>query len=71
MRNSYGPNGERYLWNKNTDEIHDLEYEKPGCDIVNLLANEPYQWLHTFPEARWNANEVDGCKHCMPEKHRW
>lgn len=44
-------NGERFLGNTNTDEVHDLDNEKPHCQIDEILAAGHEKPFDTLQEA--------------------
>ncbi len=65
-------NGQQYLLNQNTKEVHDLDNEKSECQIneiksdhikmfddVNAALNYPYTYTRSN----------DGCKHCLSQYH--
>ena len=70
----YNPpfNGNRYVLNKNTGEIHDLDNETINCQIdeikpehvINCASLEDAQLRRVFMNLR-----RDGCYYCLPEKH--
>jgi len=56
-------NGERYLGNKNTTEVHDLDNEKTNCQIDEIIGagnDVPFQ-TH---QAAKNAG-YDNCAYCI------
>jgi len=59
-------NGERYLGNTNTMEVHDLDNEKTGkdeCQIDEIIAaghDKPYQSLSDA-----HAAGHDNCAYCL------
>jgi len=56
-------NGERYLANSNTEEVHDLDNENSNCQIDEIIAaghDVPYRSL----QAARNAG-YDDCSYCF------
>lgn len=56
-------NGEQYCGNKNSKEVHDLDNEKPSCQIDEIIeaANDrPFKTL----TAAHNAG-YDNCAYCL------
>ena len=66
-------NGKRYLLNKNTLEIHDLDKETPFCKIDEIRPEHVYN-CGSYEEAKiyafmvLNTNDENGCHYCLPEK---
>jgi hypothetical protein len=62
-------NGKRYLANTDTQEIHDLLKEKPGCRI-DEIAREHVHMLDNYQEVMDLINTPHGdwigCVHCLP-----
>lgn len=66
-------NGNRYVLNKATGEIHDLDNEKPLCQIdemnpsnvVNCASYEDAQIRAILVE---NFSNPNGCHYCNPSK---
>ena len=61
-------NGERYLGNVNTKEIHDLDYEKNSCQIDEIIAaghDRPFNSLTTAQNAGY-----DNCYWCIGNSKR-
>lgn len=73
MRRHHTPyNGQRYVLNKNTGEIHDLDNESNSCKIDNIKTKHVYN-CNTYEEAQLHAIMVDqiktnGCYYCNSEK---
>ena len=74
MRHYESPfNGKRYILNKSTGEIHDLDNEKPQCQI-NKIATENIYACDTYEEAQVHAILVEnhanpnGCFYCNLSK---
>lgn len=71
----YSPpfNGKRFVLNKNTGEIHDLNNESVMCKI-NEMQTEHVYMADTYEEAQIHAIIVDsirnpnGCHYCLPSK---
>lgn len=65
-------NGNRYVLNRNTGEIHDLDNETANCrideikpeHIMNCISLEDAQIRRAFM-----GLPCDGCYYCLPEKH--
>jgi len=66
-------NGKRFLFNKNTGEIHDLDNEDSQCQI-NKINHEHIYMADTYEEAQIhsilveNSNNPNGCYYCIPSK---
>lgn len=74
MRRTEAPfNGKRFILEKNTGKIHDLERETESCRIGEINTDDIMS-CDTYAEAVLFASvmgiERDGCAHCMPERHR-
>lgn len=74
MRRSQPPfNGKRYLLNKNTGEIHDLDHETTSCHIDDIEPAHIYM-ADYYEEAQVHAIMLDkisnpnGCHYCLPSK---
>ena len=74
MRRYRAPfNGNRYVLNRNTGEIHDLDNETPQCRIdeirpehvLNCVSLEDAQLRKAFM-GLYN----DGCYYCLPQLHK-
>lgn len=74
MRRYKAPfNGNRYVLNKNTGEIHDLDNEHPECHIddikpehvINCCSFEDAQLRRAFMSLY-----SDGCYYCLNHLHR-
>lgn len=74
MRRYFFPyNGMRYVLNKNTLEVHDLDSEQTGCRI-NEIKDEHIYNCDSYSEAELHSIMVlqrncNGCTYCMPEKN--
>ena len=56
-------NGERYLGNKNTTEVHDLDNEQTNCQIDEIIAagnDVPFQTHQAAKTAGY-----DNCAYCI------
>jgi hypothetical protein len=64
-------NGERYLGNKSTKEVHDLDNEKTGaneCQIDEIIKaghDKPFTSLATA-----HSEGYDDCAYCLPASKR-
>ncbi len=74
MRRNHPPyNGKRYLLNKNTGEIHDLDKETENCRI-NSIKSEHIYMTDDYEDAQVHAVIVDnisnpnGCHYCIPSR---
>lgn len=70
----YSPpfNGNRYVLNKNTGEIHDLDNETSECKI-NKISPKHVMNLASYEDARFRAillgcPSPNGCYYCNPSK---
>lgn len=71
----YNPpfNGKRYILNKNTCEVHDLDREQINCRI-NEISKEHIYGCDSYSDAQMYCimvlqRECNGCAYCMPEKN--
>ncbi len=71
----YNPpfNGKRYVLNRNTHEVHDLDREIFLCRIDEIKSDHVYQ-CDSYSEAQTYSIMLDqrscnGCAYCMPEKN--
>ena len=68
-------NGKRYLLNKNTGEIHDLDNETTYCHIVDINPEHIYM-TDNYDDAQIHAVIVDnicnpnGCHYCIPSNDK-
>lgn len=75
MRRPYPPfDGKRYILNKNTAEVHDLDRETPNCRI-NDINTEHIKSYDSFEEAEIYSimlisKMCNGCAYCMPERNK-
>ena len=67
----------RYLLNTNpmSLEVHDLDNEKPQCQIDTIIRAGHAQYLRVSTEAEMAAwltahPQYDGCYWCLPKYHR-
>ena len=67
----------RYLLNTDPDhlEVHDLDNEKPQCQIDEIIRAGNARYLRVYDEdqmASWLKNNpgYDGCYYCLPRYHR-
>lgn len=72
MRRYKSPfNGNRYLLNKSTGEIHDLDNESPQCQISEMNPNNVLNCV-SYEDAWFRAMALvgnpNGCHYCNPEK---
>lgn len=70
----YNPpfNGKRYVLNKNTGEIHDLDNESSGCQIEEINPKHVMNVV-SYADALLRAKAFgcpnpNGCYYCMPSK---
>lgn len=73
MRRSYSPfNGKRFLLNKNTGEIHDLDNETDQCKIDAINPEHIYMgvtYMNCLIYAQmYHCTSPNGCLYCQPEK---
>lgn len=65
-------NGKRYLLNKNTGEIHDLENETDLCRIDDIRPEHIYtdtSYMNCLIRATVKGcPKPNGCFYCLPEK---
>lgn len=64
-RNRGNMNGERYLGNTNTKEVHDLDYENTNCQIDEIIKaghDKPFNSLHDAYKQGYN-----NCYWCIEE----
>jgi hypothetical protein len=62
-RTSGNMNGQRYLGNQRSREVHDLDNESGRCQIDSIIAAKndvPFIFLHTA-----HADGYDNCSHCQ------
>ena len=71
----YNPpyNGKRYVLNRNTNEVHDLDRETNLCRI-NEIKPEHVCSCDSYEDARLysimlSGCSCNGCAYCMPEKN--
>ena len=62
LRNYWSYSGKRYLGNTNTNEVHDLEKEKPGCKIDDIRVQHIKMFV-SFEDAK--KEKFDNCAHCI------
>ena len=72
-RNNPPYKGKRYVLNKNTLEVHDLDRETPKCRIDEIKPDHVYN-CDSFMEAVIHSlldsgKECNGCAYCMPEEN--
>ncbi|MDF2842509.1 MAG: hypothetical protein K0R00_935 [Herbinix sp.] len=70
----YNPpyNGNRYVLNRNTNEIHDLDFETQSCQI-NEIKSDHVQNCSSYEDAAlrgllFNGKNPNGCYYCLPSK---
>lgn len=65
-------NGQRFLLNKNTGEIHDLDRETDFCRINSISSDHIYMgdsYMNCFIHAQIShCPSPNGCYYCQPEK---
>lgn len=72
-RNGPPYDGKRYILNKNTLEVHDLDCEQSSCRI-NEIKDEHIYSCDSYSEAEIYSimllqRNCNGCAYCMPEKN--
>lgn len=65
--------GKRYILNRNTHEVHDLDCETASCKIDEIKSAHIYS-CDTYIEAASASIMLDksvcnGCAFCMPQKN--
>ena len=60
--------GERYLGNTSTKEVHDLDSEKTNCQIDEVIAAGHDKPFNTLPAA--HAAGYDNCAYCLGSSTR-
>lgn len=65
MRRYRSPfNGKRFIGNTNTNEVHDLDNEKPGCKIDQIKDSHVKTFVpDTLQEAHRQC--FDNCAYCI------
>ena len=67
-------NGEQFLLNTNTGEIHDLDRETDLCRINDIDPGHIYMgdsYMSCLPRAQLtHCPAPNGCYHCLPEYNR-
>ena len=58
--------GERWLGNKKKKEVHDLEKEKPDCQIEEIIRTENDISFRTIEDAHQQGYE--NCPFCVDEE---
>ena len=66
-------NGKRFILNKNTLEVHDLDREQSSCRIAEIK-NEHVHSCDSYSEAELYSimvlqQKCNGCAYCMPSKN--
>jgi hypothetical protein len=61
-------NGEKYLGNKNTKEVHDLDNEKTTCQIDEIISAGHDAPFNSLEVAR--NQKFDNCAHCIGNSKR-
>lgn len=61
-------NGERYLGNKNTTEVHDLDNENTNCQINEIIKAGNDRPFGTHSEAK--SAGYDNCAYCIGSSTR-
>jgi hypothetical protein len=72
-RHNYPYTSKRYVLNKNTFEIHDLDRETSHCRINEIKTDHVFN-CDSYVEAEMFARmyfqrTCNGCAYCMPEKN--
>jgi hypothetical protein len=65
-------NGKRYLFNTNTNELHDLKAETSSCKIAEIKADHIIMFdgiMDALIHAKLLGKRPDGCAHCLSEYH--
>lgn len=61
-------NGERYLGNTNTTEVHDLDNERVSCQIDEIMKAGHETPFNSLSEAK--SKGYDNCAHCVGSSTR-
>lgn len=65
--------GKRYLLNRNTGEIHDLDNEQSQCkidEITNFLTGNDLSALVTLGKTLiGKKHKINGCYYCLNDYH--
>ena len=74
MRRYNAPyNGLRFVLNKSTGEIHDLDNEKPQCQIDEIKPEHVYN-CDSYSMAQvaraFLSQKINGCYYCNPSKDK-
>lgn len=56
-------NGERYLGNTNTTEVHDLDNEQTNCQIDEIIKAKHDKPFNSLTDAR--SAGYDNCAYCI------
>lgn len=71
-RANYPYNNKRYLWNKNTNELHDLDNEKLECRI-NEIKTDHIKMFDYISDAKTyitsQGYKFNGCYWCLRDYH--
>lgn len=77
MARRYPDTNKRFIANTDSRhyEVHDLDNEKMGCQIDELMRGGNYKYLPGNTETdlvNWFKNnpQYDGCYWCLPKYHR-
>lgn len=66
-------NGKQFLLNTNTNELHDLNVEKPDCKINEIRKEHIIMFdaldAGLFYQRNNYPYKVNGCAHCLPQYH--
>lgn len=72
MRRNYYPfNGKRFLLNKNTNEVHDLDHETEQCQISEIKSEYIEMFddsISAFIAQTFRTGRTNSCHWCFPEK---
>ena len=74
MRRYNAPyNGSRFVLNKSTSEIHDLDNEKTQCQIDEIKSEHVYN-CDSYSMAQvaraFLSQKINGCYYCNPSKDK-
>lgn len=66
-------NGKRYLLNKNTGEIHDLDRETVSCHINDIQPKhihmtDSHNEAQSYAIMLLRIPNPNGCRYCLPSK---
>jgi len=64
------PSDKRFLGNRNTTEVHDLNNEKRGCQIDELISARHGVVFSPDTLAQAHTEGFDNCAHCIGASQR-